>query len=234
MSSLAGDNTKDEEDLQNKGAIARLQWYRYKTRYREPGTFVYWGYLLALERTLRETFQREIRLESKLQAMNVKQPLLRDDAADPKKELGSLRRHYWNCERQWWECRANFPADTLSRGFNVWRSNPKWYLHRALRQDCAGRGGCCGRDCGCCLKRPVRPDRVHAIGHCTVECGCCEQARGFKLSKEEKELLNAARFPLFDKLEDQCCEGYIYRLRLVSILGLENGSTQNPFELIDE
>ncbi|KAL4788136.1 hypothetical protein BJX76DRAFT_353437 [Aspergillus varians] len=60
----------------------------------------------------------------------------------------------------------------------------QWYNERAM---CAELGGCCGRECGCCMK-PVTRYIVHLeeekkpvplYGHCTAECGCCIQERGF-------------------------------------------------------
>lgn len=58
-----------------------------------------------------------------------------------------------------------------------------WYMHPALVENCIGRGGCCGRECGCC----VAPQRANSsagqlgVGHCTLDCGCCSKNRGFKL-----------------------------------------------------
>lgn len=67
-----------------------------------------------------------------------------------------------------------------------------WVLER---DQCAARGGCCGRSCDCC-ERPLdqffrstrdqdqdqeqKSERevVEVLGHCTVECPCCIRFRG--------------------------------------------------------
>ncbi|KAJ0415243.1 hypothetical protein BJY00DRAFT_293754 [Aspergillus carlsbadensis] len=60
-------------------------------------------------------------------------------------------------------------------------------LWQGRRQDCADRGGCCARECGCCEKvlyeYPLRHQdgtmymrKVYA--HCTSECGCCVITHG--------------------------------------------------------
>lgn len=63
------------------------------------------------------------------------------------------------------------------------------------RGQCAARGGCCGRTCGCCekslheyllpgshwqgdnLENGAEREKVEIHGHCTVECACCIQFR---------------------------------------------------------
>ncbi|KAL2865271.1 uncharacterized protein BJX67DRAFT_359108 [Aspergillus lucknowensis] len=58
-----------------------------------------------------------------------------------------------------------------------------------LRSDCAARGGCCGRTCGCCEKL-LFENWLHTPGpngkrilqkvyaHCTAECACCVISHG--------------------------------------------------------
>ncbi|PWY96440.1 hypothetical protein BO94DRAFT_592154 [Aspergillus sclerotioniger CBS 115572] len=59
-----------------------------------------------------------------------------------------------------------------------------WQLSKRLRDDCAKRGGCCARGCGCCEKQrsELRPG---VVGHCTFACACCEQARGEEVENYE-------------------------------------------------
>jgi len=116
----------------------------------------------------------------------------------------------------------------MVRGFNVWRSHPKWYMHCSLRLDCKARGGCCGRDCGCCSDHINKPG---SPGHCTVDCYCCEQARGFYLDGPDRWELQTS----FDfGSDDPNRSSYVFRIAQVSFLGLLTGSDRDPFELIDE
>lgn len=65
-------------------------------------------------------------------------------------------------------------------------------MHEYLVKDCAGKGGCCGCDCGCCVNRPINlKTRKLGVGHCTAECGCCAEARGFELTDDEKRASRA-------------------------------------------
>ncbi|CAG8014144.1 unnamed protein product [Penicillium salamii] len=117
----------------------------------------------------------------------------------------------------------------LTRGLNLWRSHPRWFMHRVLADDCAGRGGCYGRDCGCCLGREVSPARKLGAGHCTIECGCCMKARGFTLTPEQKKGMTRV-FRISRDYQDP----YYHRIVMASIWGLWKGSQDSPFDLIDE
>lgn len=111
------------------------------------------------------------------------------------KELEAIPRKYWFLERQLYTHEALLPEGFFLRGYNLWRSNPRWYLHPDLVNDCAGSGGCCGRDCGCCEKRGQALGRQRGVGHCTAECGCCATSRGFDIRnpKDSAELLKIFR-----------------------------------------
>lgn len=112
------------------------------------------------------------------------------------------------------------------RAFELWRSHPRWYMHRVLVEDCAGRRGCCGCDCGCCLNRDISLKRQLGRRHCTFEYGCCCKARGFKLTPEEvKNLHKQARL-------DGNMPRY-YLMSQASIWGILDGNHDNPFDLID-
>jgi hypothetical protein len=104
-------------------------------------------------------------------------------------------------------------------------------MHQYLVQDCAGKGGCCGRDCGCCINRPADLDtRKLGVGHCTVECGCCNKARGFELTEDEKKA--------YDKRFNFSREnplGHYERASLqVLLFGILETKEINPFDLIYE
>lgn len=87
-------------------------------------------------------------------------------------ELQDLDKRYWNQSRRHWRLEGDMPGGVISRAFKACREDPDWYLSTWLRQDCAGRGGCCGRRCGCCEK-PRETERGWSRGHCTSACGCC-------------------------------------------------------------
>ena len=99
--------------------------------------------------------------------------------------LKDLSREYWLHERDLYQLESRFPVGPLRRAYDTWRSKKNWYLHPDLINDCAGRGGCCGRDCGCCETRQETPGRRRGAGHCTTKCGCCAKARGFDLTTDK-------------------------------------------------
>lgn len=116
-----------------------------------------------------------------------------------------------------------------SRGFDLWRSHPRWYMHRELIKHCAGRQGCCARGCGCCVDRKIDPSRRLGVGHCTLECGCCRRARGFEVSEEDKKSLKEE----FKNNKDSKRSYRLIRMRPVSIWGLTGDNWENPFDMID-
>ncbi|KAJ5853449.1 hypothetical protein N7534_005992 [Penicillium rubens] len=168
-----------EHELRQSGDINALQRWRYERHVYEQDLDEAEDRLaefLDVETGLREIAQREIRLGERF----------RQDPARYNQELEIANREYKRLEHEWRMIRDSFSDGPLVRGFEFWRGNPKWYMHRVLREDCAGRGGCCGRECGCCLNRKLFGGRARAAGHCTVECGCCQKAGGFELSEDEK------------------------------------------------
>jgi hypothetical protein len=169
-----------EHELRQSGDINALQRWRYERHVYEQdldGIEDRLADFLDVETGLREIAQREICLGEQF----------KQDPIGLDQELEIANREYKRLEHEWWMIRDSFSDGPLVRGFELWRGNPKWYMHRVLREDCAHRGGCCGRDCGCCLNRKLLWGREHAVGHCTVECGCCQKARGFELSEDEKK-----------------------------------------------
>jgi hypothetical protein len=100
-----------------------------------------------------------------------------------------LDQKYWIYLRRWWQLRMSLPDGPVSRGFELYWSNPKWYMHPVLIEWCAGEGGCCSRDCGCCAQRASDFEKEHGAGHCATSCGCCRKARGFDLTSDLKNEL---------------------------------------------
>lgn len=190
--------------------------------------------LLSIEDKLRRTVQKELCVRDQIENLRNKGALEKEDligAEDLYRKLDTLSNEYWWLEREWWLYRSNFSKGPLTKGFELWRSNPRWYMHPVLREDCAGRGGCCSRGCGCCMARANDLARPLGHGHCTVECGCCRKARGFDFTTEQKKYIQG----LFDfhggpvgKYYPIERKAYRYRLCRVSIWGTvsanENGN----------
>lgn len=229
---LPGDKTDFELELEAKGDLNALQQYRYERYYfliknANPDES---PELLGVETSIRETCQEEARMNEKLLHAMTENGSGDDlQIQDIKKKLDALNQRYWLAERDWWAYRSGFPEGALTRGFDLWRSHPRWYMHRVLVEDCVGRGGCCGRECGCCIHREKGSARKHGVGHCTVECGCCIKSRGFELSKEQKDTISR----LFDVSAD-CKDQYFYRMVRASLWGLLDGSYDSPFDLIQD
>lgn len=144
--------------------------------------------------------------------------------------LKALSEEYCALEREWWDWRRKFLEGPLTRGFELWRSHPQWYMHPVLREDCAKRGGCCGRDCGCCVRRLVSVCRNLEAGHCSIEC--CRKFRGFDLSLQQKAKYKR-QFAGRDG-EGSRQNQYYYRIYLASIWGLWSSSNESPFTLVDK
>ncbi|KAJ5442952.1 hypothetical protein N7445_004703 [Penicillium cf. griseofulvum] len=155
-----------------------LQRYRYEQ-------YVYVQDLDEKDDRLAEFLDTETRLrEIAQQVARLKDQFLQDSTRI--EELIEARKEYTQTEFVWSMIRNSF-SGYLERAFEYWRGNPRWYMHRVLREDCAGRGGCCGRGCGCCVDRKLDLTHTRGAGHCTVECGCCQEARGYELSEDEKK-----------------------------------------------
>lgn len=131
----------------------------------------------------------------------------------------------WMKTRCWWYTRGWIVGNSgpLQRTFQLWRSNPLWYMHPILVEDCQASGGSCGRDCGCCLDSQRANSLAGALGagHCTMECGCCSKFRGFELNQRDKDfLVDCFSFDhLYDTMDHQE-NPYQHRICLVAIWGL--------------
>ncbi|KAJ5602480.1 hypothetical protein N7537_005436 [Penicillium hordei] len=164
---------KQGEDI---NALQRCRYERYVYEQDLEGKEDRLPDFLDVETGLREIAQREICLREQYE----------QDPTKVEEKFKATEKEFKRLEYKWGMIRDCFDGP-LGRAFEYWRSNPRWYMHRVLREDCAGRGGCCGRDCGCCLNRKLNETRSRAAGHCTVECGCCEKARGYELSEDDKK-----------------------------------------------
>lgn len=222
---LSGDKRAEEVALELSGNIHALQTYRY-SQWKSNAPKIRGGTdlngLMRTESALRENAQREDKTKILLREEPRNQAL--------EQEISKLAKEYWILEREWWKIRASYREGPLTRAIDLWRSNPKWFMHSTLCEDCAGRGGCCGRECGCCLNRLNKAQRKRAVGHCTVECPCCEASRGFELSPGEKaQIREDFSFELSSPRR-----WYYQRIMRVSLMGLTTGDSDNPFDLIED
>lgn len=232
------------QSLERSGDINGLQWKRWFAWQKElkEAALQKDGYtdevsgMLMTEIELRENAQSEIAKQLQLETAQVHLQQCSQKGTEKyrlvsktktlRQKLAKLSREYWFLERKWWSQRVKIQeGGDLSLGIDLWRSNPSWYMHRSLVQDCVERGGCCGRDCNCCPTRRSIPGRRFAAGHCTTRCHCCEEARGFKLSS--KETKNLHKEFSFSSLP------YYHRIRNASLFGLIGGNNKDsPFDLI--
>lgn len=225
-----GELTWKEIRLEQSGEIGALQRYRYTVYWESAGNGkrISSRNLLETEANLRAVVQKEISLREQLKKGYV--DCLQPDEATGKsikEELKSLSTKCWLLEQEWWQHRSAFFQGCHSRAFDLWRSHPRWYMHRGLVKDCAGRKGCCARGCGCCADRQISSPSKLGVGHCTLECGCCRKARGFELTEQEKKDTNER----FNVQNDNPYSSWIIRL---AIWGIEHDSSENPFDLIEE
>lgn len=93
-----------------------------------------------------------------------------------KAELQRLNDDYWQHKQHLWRLEANTPLGAVGRAYEACRQKPNWYLSEWLCRDCAGRGRCYRRKCGCCEKAR-ETEREWNHGHCTSACRCCIQSK---------------------------------------------------------
>lgn len=127
-------------------------------------------------------------------------------------ELKTLNQDYWAAERRIYIHNNHCPSRPFKRAYISTQKKPQWYLSPWLCEDCAERGGCCGRACGCCQK-PRSDFRLNGHGHCTKFCDCCIRARGFELDEAQTKLfqhvLNLLSKPI-DRYSARMFYAYIY------------------------
>lgn len=142
----------------------------------------------------RWTVQREAYLQEEAQALSKSLIMSENKEQSPadtvypelqacEKDLEQLNMQYWKYIRFQGELESNIPGGTFKRAFQQCRKDPNWYLNQSLREDCSKRGGCCGRDCGCCEKERGNSQRRWKQGHCTNACSCCVRTQ-----KSEKDV----------------------------------------------
>lgn len=184
--------------------------------------------IFRIEWRLRELAQREEGLKEQYVSLE-----LAVNSQEDKKQLSArldgleaIPKDYWLLERRLYEQEASLPRGGFLRAYSSWRSNPKWYLHPDLVNDCAGKGGCCGRGCGCCEKRGQAMDRCRSAGHCTVECRCCAKSRGFEVH-DTKDIMANHDYCL-SVVKDQSNTTYSWRFHQAYYFGISSEPDAAP------
>lgn len=216
-----------ERSLEKAGDINALQKYRQKIMSRTRDDYAPVTLLIQANYGLRSTVQQEIMLNEELAEI---QGNSNPRNTEIKEQLQKLNKEYWLFSQKLWLAQSAFKTGPLKRAISLWHSHPRWYMHKFLVQNCAGKGGCCGRDCGCCVNRPIAQSRELGVGHCTTGCGCCAKYRGFHLTEEEKrdhtkrfDILTTSRFPNYGRSVVQ-----------VLLFGTLEAENTNPFDMIYE
>ncbi|RHZ46586.1 uncharacterized protein CDV56_102187 [Aspergillus thermomutatus] len=205
--------SKIENKLEQAGHLKTAQLIRLLEHYAQFQRFhsKYWVHqALRLDYKIRETVQREIHIKSLYESYNQsgRHHPLTDAEFEMvhiwQDELDDLDKTYWCLTRELnWITSTQFQGP-LKRAYAAHHSNPSWYLSANHRRECAERGGCCARDCGCCGK-PRETERFFKLGHCTEECPCCRKEFG------EKRLSLRARADIdFERIGFKMERAYIW------------------------
>ncbi|CAG7922538.1 unnamed protein product [Penicillium olsonii] len=230
MLSLPGDKTTEEARLEREGCIRDLQVFRYNL-YKKGHKGDDWGdfaHLIFLENALRVNCQTEIAFH---QGPKTDTSYWIPELPSFEEEMNALYEDNWMRTRAWWHTRGTLfgISGPLKWAFELWRSDPLWYMHPVLVEDCKSKGGCCGRNCGCCrdAERKNTSAGPLGVGHCTPNCHCCRSSRGFELS-EKRERFLADRFSVCDYHDElRTVEGeihpYHHRIFLAYFWGIQCG-----------
>ncbi|CAG8014257.1 unnamed protein product [Penicillium nalgiovense] len=130
-------------------------WYRAQPR--GPESWI--KEIIEIDIEGRWVAQRKACIQGKLQTLQAPSelPLSSEDRAKHasslksyEEQLKDLNKRHWALSRKKWNKRTSITSWSLRRAYGIQRSYPEWYLSVDLINDCVGRGGCCGRSCGCC------------------------------------------------------------------------------------
>lgn len=94
----------------------------------------------------------------------------------------ALKRTYWDCRKEQVEVILAHRESAFIKAAAIWGKllnriygeNIPWTVDPWYSRLCKEIGGCCGRECGCCLEpRATQLPGEPIYAHCTSECGCC-------------------------------------------------------------
>ncbi|KAJ5899897.1 hypothetical protein N7495_004641 [Penicillium taxi] len=212
--------TKEEISLKRKRDTNALQRYRMKP-FLESGKDERWSIiekLLITECRLRYNAQKAQHLRENIDA---------EQSEKLQAEINETRIMFWSLQDKWCLYRSKLRGP-VSRAFDLWRSNPRWYMHQTLIKDCKERQGCCSRECGCCSERQTGPTHEPGIGHCSTGCRCCTKARGF----EHSDISAKTCTKIYQNWTEKVTGDHEYML--ASISGLCYDSRKDIFDMIQE
>ncbi|CAI7611854.1 unnamed protein product [Penicillium viridicatum] len=131
--------------------------------------------VIDLDIRLREIVQREDFLINQCEKAEVllDDPKRQQELDESHTELQGLEQSYWKTERMLYANELLCPVGPSWRAYISLRKIPQWYLIPCLIDDCARRGGCCGRACGCCSK-PRSSSRSNGHGHYKEQEKLCQ------------------------------------------------------------
>ncbi|RHZ54837.1 uncharacterized protein CDV56_101464 [Aspergillus thermomutatus] len=201
--------------------LTRLLWY-FQFHQKKPSENVMgWCAAMILYDSLsRWLVQRDIREREKLRSKQKELQLCTspEERAELESAIDKIEEGFKDdadlfqeLYRDLWQLQEHMPSGPLRRAFLAWRSTPDWYLCDWLRRECASRGGCCGRSCGCCEK-PRDTERVLNRGHCTPARSCCAQTHGetddaFEEKLDELETFFVEKDNMYAR---RLCRAYIW------------------------
>lgn len=176
--------------------------------------------LIKLDITLRWIVQRRVWLEQKAKALLQTCPrpyMSNSDLSNLEayeKQIQSLNSRYWESHREQWAKSDGIWSMSANRAIKRQRKHADWYLSDLLREDCANRGGCCGRKCGCCEKprMTVNIDGIRDRGHCTTACSCCLKAHNIDGENLEMKDVDEVHFTSCNRHAGRLLKGYIFYL----------------------
>ncbi|OQE08367.1 hypothetical protein PENVUL_c010G04165 [Penicillium vulpinum] len=178
--------------------------------------------LIELDITLRWILQRRIWFEQK---KNHIPPSDLHQLEANEKQIKSLNSRYWDTHREQWIKSDNICSKTARRAIRRQKKHADWYLSAVLREDCAKRGGCCGRKCGCRERSRITGGNIDGVrdqDHCTTACGCCLEVHGIDGEDLEMKDVDEIHFTTTDDHHTlRLLKGYIFYLN-----GMECKSTQ--------
>jgi hypothetical protein len=182
--------------------------------------------LILADQDLREQVQSEERLRHRVQALQKASAIEHNkpqlDRAT--QELQEKEKLYQSREYELYlaEC-LNGPI--LKFQYTKLRRDATWFMREVLVRDCSDRGGCCGRQCGCCAKRHSFQRRRRGEGHCTTECECCTSFRGYEILPDEKDKQTKAFRAILDAYGSKhllnLTNGYFAPVRPHKLFGTE-------------
>ena len=184
---------KVEAQLENAGygkLAIFLYWCFFWDEVQPKGSESWIKELIEIDIEGRWISQRKACIQQKVQGLQISSELLLSSEDEAKyasqleiykEQLKDLNKRHWALCRKKWIKEGSIKSWSFNRAYRRQRACPDWYLSASLCDDCAGRGGCCGRSCGCC-ERPRTvdgfEDTINTRGHCTTACGCCLKAHG--------------------------------------------------------